>query len=74
MSSSASSAPYSSVLCVMATPFTSQAYTTMIRACVRSGDVERALSFMDEMIEMGVQPTVVTYNTVLMAAGEAPLW
>ena len=41
---------------------------------VRSGDVERALSLLDEMEQLGVEPTIVTYNTVLMAAAEAPLW
>ena len=42
---------------------------------MRSGDVERALSFLDEMVEMGEQPSVVTYvHTVVMAAWEAPLW
>lgn len=51
-----------------------QAYTVMIKAMIRTGDIERALSFLDEMEQLGVEPTIVTYNTVLMAAAEAPLW
>jgi pentatricopeptide repeat protein len=46
----------------------------MIKALVKTGDVERALSLLDEMEQMGVEPTIVTYNTVLLAAAEAPLW
>lgn len=46
----------------------------MMKALIKSGDVERALSLLDEMEQMGVEPTIVTYNTALLAAAEAPLW
>lgn len=45
-----------------------------MKTLVRTGDVERALSLLDEMEQMNVQPTIVTYNTLLLAAAEAPLW
>lgn len=46
----------------------------MLLACCKHGDIERALSFLDEMEALGVKPDVVTYNLVLRSAAEAPLW
>lgn len=46
----------------------------MMKALVKTGDVERAVSLLDEMEAMSVQPNIITYNTILMAAAESPLW
>jgi len=46
----------------------------MMRAWARTGDVERTLSFLDEMVHMDIEPNLYVYNTIISAAAEAPLW
>ena len=46
----------------------------MMRAWSRTGDVEKTLSFLDEMVHMGIEPNIYVFNTILSAASESPLW
>jgi pentatricopeptide repeat protein len=46
----------------------------MIKSCIATGAVERGLSFLDEMQDLGVRPNIVTFNTLLQAAAQGPLW
>lgn len=40
-------------------------YTSMINACVRAGETERAIGYLKEMEEAGVAPNEVTYTAVI---------
>jgi pentatricopeptide repeat protein len=51
-----------------------QAYVIMTHAYAKSGDIEKALSLLDEMEHFKLLPTVYNYNAVLLAAAKAPLW
>lgn len=42
-------------------------YTTLIDGCVRTGNTESGRALLSEMLANGVQPNVVTYNTLLRA-------
>lgn len=42
-------------------------YTTLIDGCVRTSKAETGRELLSEMLANGVQPNVVTYNTLLRA-------
>ena len=46
-------------------PPNAHTYSTIVDALVRRGDVGGAEAVVDEMREDGVEPTAVTYNTLL---------
>ncbi|EWM29502.1 pentatricopeptide repeat-containing protein [Nannochloropsis gaditana] len=51
------------------------AYTVLLQAtCVSTGDLERGLSYLDEMEQLSVLPTLHVFNTLLFTAARAPLW
>merc|ERR1719169_31264 len=43
----------------------------MINACGRAGDVERAEQWLNNMLEAGVEPNVITFNAVVAACAKA---
>lgn len=47
------------------------AYTTLINACGKTDDVERALGLLTEMRQLGVEPTHVTFNALIHAVGRS---
>lgn len=46
-------------------------YTSVIDACAKSGELDRALEVLEEMRRARVRPSLVTYNTVILACGGA---
>jgi pentatricopeptide repeat protein len=40
-------------------------YTSMIDACTKDGEMERAEEMLDSMILDGIKPDVVVYNTMI---------
>ena len=49
-------------------------YTAMVHCCVRSREIEHALSLLEEMRQMDVQPSVVTFNILIHGLTYAPQW
>ena len=40
-------------------------YTTLIKASIKSGDVNKALDLLDDMKWVGIQPDIVSYNNII---------
>ena len=40
-------------------------YASLMNACVRCGEIEKAITYHDEMISEGIQPNEVTYTTLI---------
>ncbi|PQM40474.1 pentatricopeptide repeat-containing protein [Prunus yedoensis var. nudiflora] len=47
-----------------------RAYTTIIHAHSRTGKYERAIDLFNKMVEIGLSPTLVTYNVMLDVYGK----
>ncbi|PRQ37311.1 putative tetratricopeptide-like helical domain-containing protein [Rosa chinensis] len=47
-----------------------RAYTTVIHAYSRTGKYERAIDLFEKLMEMGLSPTLVTYNVMLDVYGK----
>ena len=46
-------------------------YTTVIHGLLKEGEVSKACSLFDEMVQQGVVPNVVTYNSIIDALCKA---
>ncbi|CAM9935348.1 unnamed protein product [Ectocarpus fasciculatus] len=44
-------------------------YTSVIDACAKSGELDRALEVLEDMRRAQVGPSLVTYNTLILACG-----
>lgn len=49
-------------------------YTSVIDACAKAGELERALEVFEEMRRFGVSPSLVTFNTLISACGARGDW
>lgn len=49
------------------TCFCSLGYNTMLDACTKAGDAPRGESWLQRMLEVGVQPNVISFATVIHA-------
>ena len=53
---------------------TKEAFTTMLKHCAKTGQVERAFFYLDEMQACRAEPDVHTYLLLFRACAEAPHW
>ena len=53
---------------------TKEAFTTMLKQCAKTGQVERAFFYMDEMRAYDAEPDIRTYVLLFRACAEAPHW
>ncbi|CAK9019997.1 unnamed protein product [Durusdinium trenchii] len=71
-------APVADALCTEAAD--SVVYNSMINACAKAGDIERADHWLERMLQAGVKPDDKTYNSLMHACGRngnperAELW
>lgn len=49
-------------------------YSTVISACERSDQWQRAVNLLRAMRQDGIIPVTVTYNTVISACGKSGQW
>lgn len=49
-------------------------YSTVISACERSDQWQRAVGLLRTMREDGILPVTITYNTVISACGKSGQW
>ena len=47
------------------------AFSTLIKACAQSGNVEAAEKWLRTMMDSGVEPDVVSFSTVINACAQA---
>lgn len=46
-------------------------YSSVIKACAKSGDVPGAVKWLEALQSSGVQPTVVSYNSVIDSCAQS---
>eukprot|EP00959_Pyramimonas_sp_CCMP1952_P425842 8919630-Pyramimonas_sp.AAC.1 len=45
------------------------AYNTLLDACRHAGDIERAFGFWEEMKHVGLEPSAISYGTIMSLCG-----
>jgi pentatricopeptide repeat protein len=51
-----------------------EAFTSMLRHCIGTGNSERAFFYIDEMQSLNLEPDLKTYQMLFRAVAEAPHW